>query len=123
LISLFASCQKGNQDSDLLESALTEAGDNRTELNHLQEWCELLGGKSAPRLKSGGEDDFWNPYGNGTTANNGVCEGMVGADIGGAVTGTIIGTAAGPGIVASTVVTGVGASAGQVAVNIWNHWF
>jgi hypothetical protein len=32
LISLFASCQKGNQDADLLESALTEAGDNRTEL-------------------------------------------------------------------------------------------
>ena len=101
--------------------------------NHLKEWCKLIATNTTSRLKSG-EKDFWDPYGTDSTtvANNGVCEGMVGADVGGAVTGAITGGLAGstavgagavPGAVTGAVVGGVAASAGKVVENIINNLF
>jgi hypothetical protein len=92
--------------------------------NHLQEWCELLRGKSVPRLKSGGESSFWDPV-HGEISN-----GMTGADVGGAVGGAIVGAVAGapaggigavPGALLGAVTTGVGVSTGQVVNNIGKH--
>jgi hypothetical protein len=91
--------------------------------NHLQEWCALLGVKSTPRLKSGGEN-FWDPV------NGDISNGMTGTDVGGAVAGAITGgvggalaggIGAGPGALLGGVVGGVGASTGQVVNNIGGY--
>lgn len=96
---------------------------------HFQEWYDLLGGYFVPRVKVGNERDYWEPAcPNGTSANYGICHGMVGADIGGAIGGAMSGAiaaavTAGVSVVGTAVASGVGSSAGVVINNIIEHYF